>query len=79
MRKLQCSEKREYRMRKDNEIENRRVRWRQTETRGCSSETSGAQHKEDKVETETRGCSSETSGAQHKEDKVETDRDERMQ
>ena len=31
-------------MRKDNEIENRRVRWK-TEMRGCSSETSGAQHK----------------------------------
>ena len=30
----------------------RRIRWRQTETRGCSSETSGAQHKEDKVETD---------------------------
>ena len=45
MRKLQSSEKREYRMRKDNKIENRRIRWRQTETRGCSSETSGAQHK----------------------------------
>ena len=32
-------------MRKDNKIENRRIRWRQTETRECSSETSGAQHK----------------------------------
>ena len=51
----------------------------ETEMRGCSSETSGAQHKEDKVETEMRGCSSETSGAQHKEDKVEIERDERMQ
>ena len=45
MRKLQSGEKREYRMRKDNKIENRRIRWRQTETRRCSNETNGAKHK----------------------------------
>ena len=45
MRKLQSGEKREYRMRKDSKIENRRIRWRQTETRRCSNETSGAEHK----------------------------------
>ena len=45
MRKLQSREKREYRMRKDNKIENRRRRWRQTETRRCGDETSGAKHK----------------------------------
>ena len=33
VRKLQSGEKREYRMRKDNKIENRRIRRRQTETR----------------------------------------------
>ena len=45
MRKLQSGEIREYRMRKDSKIENRRIRWRQTETRRCSNETSGAEHK----------------------------------
>ena len=45
MRKLQSGEKREYRMSKDNKIENRRIRWRQTEMRRCSNETNGAKHK----------------------------------
>ena len=33
VRKIQSGEKREHRMRKDNKIENRRLRWRQTEMR----------------------------------------------
>ena len=46
MTKSSRVKKREYRMRKDNKIKNRRIRWRQTDRDEKSGiETSGAKHK----------------------------------